>query len=307
MTGLSRLRLLTVLCALLAGPLAPLARAEVPLMALPMPADLASRQISVTVDAGLTHTRALPTEELRAARRAMLADAPVSPALLQALADQRDGLAAQRLVRHLLASGGSASDIAHYGSIAVASGRIWSLPATVAALRRLDPATEPHDRMAAHAAMLYPHAWAGNTLALDALIDLNGEGQLFGPLSERTRARIEAQAAKAGDGRTFLHLALALMRDPAPDDATRSRIRDYLGQARGGTHLGVQTAAAALLAQLEGRSGTAAIAASFPAAAPSDADLIAAEVAQMLVLTAGTPSGTPLGTASGTQPGGADQ
>jgi hypothetical protein len=291
MTGLSRLSLLVALCTALAVP--PMSRAEEPMapdpLMLPMPADLATRQISVTVDPGLTRTRSLPTEDLRAARRAMLADEPVTPAQLQALADRRDGLAAQRLVRHLLASGGSASDIAHYGSIAVATGRIWSLPAAVAAMRRLDPATEPPERVKGHAAMLYPHAWAGNTAALDALIDLNGEGRLFGPLSDRTRAKIEAQAAQAGDGRSFLHLALVLLRDPAPDDAIRTRIRDYLVQAQGGTHLGVRTTASALLARLEGRTGSSVAGSAASSAPPTEADLIAAEVARTLVLTAGVP------------------
>ena len=44
---------------------------------------------------------------------------------------------------------------------------------------------------------------AGNVLALDALIVLNGEGRLFGPMSDRTRDRIVAQAEQAGDGRAF--------------------------------------------------------------------------------------------------------
>jgi hypothetical protein len=234
-----------VIFTLLAAPL----RAETALI-LPFPPDLDSRQIVVTVDPGLTRTRALPAGELRDARVAMLADQDVAPDLLRALADRRDGLAALRLVRHLVANGGSASDIAYYGSIAVLTGRIWPLEDVVTALAELDPATEPADRVQMAIAALYPQAWAGNALALDALIMLNGEGRLFGAMSDRTRARIVEQAEQAGDGRVFLHLAVSELWG-SPTDENRARARVWLEQARGASHLGVATTATALLAQLD--------------------------------------------------------
>jgi len=215
---------------------------------LPFPAAAAARQISVTVDRGLTRTASLPTEALRQARRDMLAGLTIADADLAALADSRDGRAAQDYVRRLVSSGtGSASDIAYYGSIAVASGRVWTLPDAVKAMLTLDPATEPRDRVAAHIAMLYPHAWAGNTLALDALIALNGKGRLFGPMSEKTRARIVETGRRAGDGRVALQMAMAALRDPA--DPVAARI--WLTEAQGANHLGVRTTAAALLARLD--------------------------------------------------------
>ena len=59
--------------------------------------------------------------------------------------------------------------------------------------------------------MLYPHAWAGNTLALEAVVAFNGEGLLFGPLSERTRLRILNEAQEHGDGRVEFGMAMALL------------------------------------------------------------------------------------------------
>jgi hypothetical protein len=231
-----------------AAPATTLAAAPPPLV-LPIAAPRASRLIGVRVDPGLTRTRALPTEGLRAARKAMLAGETLADDSLRALAEQQDSLAAMHYVRRLAARGAPAPEIARFARIAVAAGRMAVLPDYVAALRALDPAATPRAEVAAHAAALYPQAWAGNTLALDAILDLNGAGRLFGPLSDKTRARIAAQAEAAGDGRTFLQMALAAMQDPAAD---RAQVRDYLTRAKGGSHPGVQAAAAALLARLDG-------------------------------------------------------
>lgn len=231
---------------LLSAPALP-ALAETPAL-LPFPAPAATRQISVTVDKGLTRTASLPTEALRQARRDMLAGKAIPDETLRALADRRDGRAAQDYVRRLLKSGtGTPSDIAYYASIAVASGRVWTLPDAVAAMHALDPATEPKERISVYAAMLYPHAWAGNGLALDALIALNGEGRLFGPMSAKTNARILETARKAGDGRVALQMALAALRDPEGAAAART----WLREAAGSDNLGIRTTATTLLARLD--------------------------------------------------------
>lgn len=227
---------------------APALRAETALLPLPFPADPAARRISVTVDPGLTRTAALPTQALRQARRDLQADKPVSDGDLRALADRRDGLAAQAWVRRMVASGqGTPSDIAFYGSIAVASGRVWTLPETVDAMLALDPATEPKERVKTYMAMLYPHAWAGNALAQDALIALNGEGRLFGPMSDKTRARLLETDRKTGAGRVALQLAVAALRDPADPAFART----CLDQAAASPHLAIRTTAAALRARLD--------------------------------------------------------
>jgi len=227
------------------------ARAQVPeqTIAMNVPPDLESSQISVKVTPGLTHTNRLPTKALRKARKDMVEGLEIPVADLRALADHGDGLAAQKYVRLLLAQvpEASASDIAYYGSIAVSTGRVWSLRDAVEAMSRLDPATEPAARKKTYVAMLYPHAWAGNSLALDAVIDLNGEGKLFGDLSEKTRQKILDQDAKNGDGRGALRLALILLQKPektAEDDAL---VRDYLGRALAGDNLAVRATAANLL------------------------------------------------------------
>lgn len=225
---------------------------------MPFPAPAAARQISVIVDKGLTRTASLPTEDLRQARRDLQADKVISDADLRTLADYRDGLAAQTYVRRLalVAAPDAAmrSDIAFYASIAVASGRVWTLPEGVAAMLTLDPATEPADRVKTYMAMLYPHAWAGNALAQDALIALNGEGRLFGPMSAKTRARLLETARKAGDGRVALQLAVAALRDRADPVAARA----LLTEAQSSTQLAISTAAAALLAGLDASAAAAA-------------------------------------------------
>ena len=224
------------------------------------PAPAAARRISVTVNKGLTRTASLPTAALRQARRDMLAGKVIPDADLRALADRRDGRAAQDYVRRLLKAGtGAPSDIAYYGSIAVASGRVWTLPDAVRAMHALDPATEPRARIAMHAAMLYPHAWAGNALALDALIALNGEGRLFGPMSEKTRARVLVASRKAGDGRVALQMAMVALRDPADPLAARL----WLTEAQVAGDLAIRTTAAALLARLD--APPAALASAAPA------------------------------------------
>ena len=248
---------LSVLAALLALP----AWAETPrgpTIPFLIPPAQDARRVSVTVDRGLRDSRRLPNDALRAARVALQAGDPVAVPDLRRLAEAGDGLAAQRYVRVLLADPASAdpSDIAYFSAIAVATGRIWTLVPMIEAMHRLDPATEPPARVRKLIDTIYPHAWAGNSLALDALLAFNGEGRLFGPLSDRTRQRILAQARKTGDGRTELSLALGILeaqrRAAAPDAAAMAQARDYLDLARGSDHLAVRTTAENLLRLLDG-------------------------------------------------------
>ena len=223
------------------------------LISMTIPPDPAHAQISVKVTKGLISTAKLPTPALRDARKALLDDKEVSPAALKALADHWDGLAAQKYVRYLLASvpDASPSDIAYYGTIAVSTGRVWTLPQVVAALRQIEPVTEPPERIKAYIAMLYPHAWAGNSLAMDAVIDLNGAGKLFGPMSKATEKRILTIGEKAGDGRIPLRLALALLQKPARTQADVDQARKYLNVAKTSTNLEVQVTAANLIGLIE--------------------------------------------------------
>ncbi len=233
--------------------------AETPQIAISIPSDPALANISVVVREGLASMAKLPDPALRQARADMLAGQDISIENLRALADFNDGLAAQKLVQRLQAAGGNnASDIAYYGSIAVSTGRVQSLRPAVAAMRTLDPATEPAERLRVYAAMLYPHAWAGNPLALDAVMDLNGIGKLFGPLSEATRAKIEEQGRKSNDGRVALRFAINLLNTPnvSPEDTARATA--YLTEAANADHFGIKTTATNLLAMLAARQAAVA-------------------------------------------------
>ena len=241
------LRLIAVMLLLAVGALANVALAQ-DAITMQIPPDPANAQISVTVTKGLVQSGKL-TPALRAARLAMQDGQDISPADLRALAELWDGLAAQKYVRHLQAheAGASPSDIAYFGTIAVSTGRVWSLRAVIEALHLLDPATEPKPRIKAYIAMLYPHAWAGNSLAMDAVIDLNGAGRLFGPMSVATQKRIMEQGNKAGDGRVPLRLALALLQKPGRSQADMETAKAFLTVARGARNLEVRVIASNLL------------------------------------------------------------
>ncbi len=210
-----------------------------------IPPDKTHRQVAVIVTKGLTSTKKLPTPELKDARKRMLAGKDVTPDELRALSDNGDGLAAQKYERFLVSTmaTSTASDIAYYGSIALGDGRVWALPAVVDALRHLDPATEPAERKKAYAAVLFPYAWAGNALALDAIIDLSGKDQLLGEMSKVTQDRIAAQGEKAGDGRVALRLAIALMQKPERSKADVGLAQHFLKRAQASDNLQVQATA----------------------------------------------------------------
>jgi hypothetical protein len=247
-----RYPVLAVLLLCLALPPAVQAETATPSLQMPLATDLSRRQISVVVTPGLTSTKKLPTPELRQARKDMFAGVDLPPETLRALADKGDGLAAQKYVRLLVRmDSASPSDVAYYGTIAVRTGRVWSLPDVVTALYQLDPATEPDDRKAAYAEMLYPHAWAGNTLALDAVIALNGEGKLFGLMSEATRQKIIERGTADGDGRVALQLAMTEARKPVRTEAETEALMQYLDLAAQGSDLAVRATAQNLLAVLK--------------------------------------------------------
>jgi len=215
-------------------------------------ADRASDKISVAVTPGVRRMSDLPDLFLRNARQRMQAGEAIPDAALRQLAILNEGLAAQRYARRLLArSGANPSDIAFYSAIAVGTGRVATLPDMIAAMRRLDPATESRARMRKYVQVLYAHAWAGNRMALNAVIEFNGRGRLFGALSDATRDRILAQAAKAGDGRVELQMAVQLL-ETRPLTETETRwAQEYLARAGQSGHPGIAAAALSLARQLD--------------------------------------------------------
>ncbi|MCF6234276.1 MAG: hypothetical protein L3J36_14425 [Rhodobacteraceae bacterium] len=218
---------------------------------LAFPFDLESRQIAVEVRPGLRSTRSLPNAALRQARLGMLANQVVSDENLRALADHGDGLAALKYVRLLVSrhtgQRAHASDIAYYAAIAVGTGRIWPLRDMITAMRLLNPETEPKNRVREYIAVLYAHAWAGNTMALDAVVEFNGDGLLFGAMSDATRAKILAQSKVNGNGRVELRLAIRLMiKSKRPAEETELA-KTYLVQASGSDNLAIKATAENLL------------------------------------------------------------
>ncbi len=213
----------------------------------------ASKTISVVVSRGLVSNRPLRSNTLRNARTRMQQGGEVNPRTLRALAQAGDGLAAQHYVRWMLAQEKAAnpSDLAYYAAIAIGTGRVWTLRNMIEAMHQLDPQTEPRARIRKYIQVLYPHAWAGNTLALQAVVEFNGEGRLFGPLSEKTRLRIQQEVGKNGDSRIGLGIAMGLLErnrasaTPNPDDLAYAR--QLLAQATTSTHLAVATSAQNLL------------------------------------------------------------
>lgn len=248
----------TILCALVAAFLAGQSAAQ----SIPVPfSDTAdTRQISVTVAPGIRSMSQVRDRDLQVLREQMHAGEPVSSEGLRALADLGDGLAAQRYVRRMLAEdedGIDNSDIAYYAAIAVGSGRVWTLPEMVAAMHRIPPGSESQARINKYMEVLYAHAWEGNTLALDAVQAFNGEGRLFGPLSEATRQQMLDQARANGDGRVEIGLALRLMerfdRENGLSVEEMVELNRLLERAANANHLGVSVSARAMIEQLDRR------------------------------------------------------
>jgi hypothetical protein len=205
-------------------------------------------RIGVTVFPGLASNAGLP-DRLRAARQAMHRGETLPPETLRELADRRDGLAAQRYVDWLRVDAGSPTDIATYAAIAAGTGRIALLDDFIAALYHLDPATEPAERTSLYMTVLYAHAWEGNLLALDAVVDLNGDDRLFGALSERTRDRIFAADTAHAPGRGALRLALSLLSTEHRSLAQEALLDAALAHAAASGHPGNSAIAVSLLAR----------------------------------------------------------
>lgn len=214
---------------------------------LGMPPDPVAAQIAVVTDKGLTKTKQLPTAALRSARRALLAGERLADDDLRALADRRDGNAAWRLAKRLRAANGAPSDIAHYAAIAAGQGRVYALATMIDAMALLQPGAEPPARLRLLVGVLYAHAWAGNSVALDAVVAFNGEGRLLGALSDGTRARI-LQQGKTMDGRVELRLALDIVAQKAPGADDLALAKGYLERAANSRNLAVKATAQNVLA-----------------------------------------------------------
>lgn len=210
----------------------------------PLPGSAESRKISVVVDRGITHTNQLPSR-LRPIRKAMVGGAEMSDADLRSLAERGDGLAALWLTKRLVAEGlpEHKAEIAFLASIAAGAGRVSTLDEMIEALYLLQPGQLPRAKLRKVIRVLYAHAWAGNTRALGAVIDLNGPDRLFGAMSETTRDRLLATGRELGTGQIELRLALKLLTETPDDAAARTRALGYLIRAERMGDLAVRTMA----------------------------------------------------------------
>lgn len=224
---------------------------------IPIYDDKEKRLVSVEVIRGLERTTSLDDPELRDARRRMNAGETISDEHLRGLAENRDGLAAIKYVERLVEKGvrENASDIAFFASTAVGTGRVWPLPEMIDAMRYIDPATEPEERIKRYIAVIYAHAWAGNSLALDAVIEFNGPGKLFGEMGNATRRRLEEQARLADNGRIELRLALKLLETESLSEREQDLVRGYLETVSKSEVLGMRAIALNLTGLLEEKYG----------------------------------------------------
>ena len=224
---------------------------------IPIYDDKEKRLVSVEVIRGLERTTSLDDPELRDARRRMNAGETISDEHLRGLAENRDGLAAIKYVERLVEKGvrENASDIAFFASTAVGTGRVWPLPEMIDAMRYIDPATEPEERIKRYIAVIYAHAWAGNSLALDAVIEFNGPGKLFGEMGNATRRRLEEQARLADNGRIELRLALKLLETESLSEREQDLVRGYLETVSKSEVLGMRAIALNLTGLLDEKYG----------------------------------------------------
>jgi hypothetical protein len=224
---------------------------------IPIYDDKEKRLVSVEVIRGLERTTSLDDPELRDARRRMNAGETISDEHLRGLAENRDGLAAIKYVERLVEKGvrENASDIAFFASTAVGTGRVWPLPEMIDAMRYIDPATEPEERIKRYIAVIYAHAWAGNSLALDAVIEFNGPGKLFGEMGNATRRRLEEQARLADNGRIELRLALRLLETESLSEREQDLVRGYLETVSKSEVLGMRAIALNLTGLLDEKYG----------------------------------------------------
>lgn len=210
-------------------------------------APAATRKISVVVDKGITRTRQLPVS-LRPLRKAMIANRPLSEGDLRKLAERGDGLAALRYTKLLLDRGlaQNATGVAYFGAIAAGAGRISVLDDMIEALHLLQPGDLGPEELGRAIRTLYGHAWAGNTMALAALLDLNGKDRLLGEMSEKTRLRLLETGQRLADGRIELHMAMKLLAGGNRDKPTLTRADGYLLRAERMGDVTIKTMAANL-------------------------------------------------------------
>ena len=233
----------------------PVTRVEADTFPIPFNVEAESTEVAVVLRRRPFRTRDLPWGPLRDARRQMNAGEEISEDDLRAIAEYGDGLAAHKYVQILTDRGirNNASDVAFFSAIALETGRIWPLDEFVIALRHLDPETEPDRRVQRYISVLYPYAWAGNRLALEAVIEHNGEGRLFGALSTATAERIRETRESVSDDYSIIRETVTLLEQDYLTASERLRVIGYLSILKASESLPLRTAGYNLSPLIENR------------------------------------------------------
>ncbi|MEK1888624.1 MAG: hypothetical protein AAAB35_13860 [Phyllobacterium sp.] len=198
---------------------------------------------------GITRTDQLPSAQLQSIRKRMISQRSVAYREVQTLADKGDGLAALFVGKRLSANPDLTADAIHYYTIACSTGRAGAVGPLVSLLAR-DPANLSEARLRYAETTLRDHAARGNPVAAAALIRFYKSGHPFG-LNLKVAEDLQRQAAKGGDGKTALDLAIAMISEGLPDESDRAEALNYLHIAERSNDLKVKTIAAAVVRSLE--------------------------------------------------------
>lgn len=170
--------------------------------------------VDFVFDNRVTHTRDLPSEALRAARKRMVTGGKISNNELRALADAGDGLAAYRFAKLLQTSvpPAKAGSAAHYYAIAAYTGRAFAVPPLVQLLEAEGADYRP-SLLEQSLNALTVQAISGNAKAAQSLAKMYDKGVPFG-LNPK-QAQHFAAIAGQDDPAAALKLGISLINDPA--------------------------------------------------------------------------------------------
>jgi hypothetical protein len=189
--------------------------------------------------------------ELLATHKRLVAHKAIPYKALQALADAGDQMGAYTLAGRLETSNDPnlLPAAAHYYSMAAFNGRIIAVRPLVGLL---DASGEGFNAKVLKSAQdaLEKQAQHRNPEATAALIRFYGAKPIFGSDPKRLRY-ILARAAKTGDGKAALDLAVAVMSSGKLTEAGKADALNFLQLARHSDNLGIQTMAENLIRQVE--------------------------------------------------------
>lgn len=203
--------------------------------------------VDFVFDNAVRRTNDLPTAQLRAARRRMIAGETLRFDDLRALADAGDGLAAFRLARLMQdsATPDTTGTKAHYYAIAAYTGRDFAVP-PLARLLAQEGAGYSTARLRHSLNAMTVQAISGNSIAATLLGQMYAEGVPFGKDLAQAQYFL-AMADGGGDPQAALQLGISLLSDPADIAADHAGARAALMLAGAGADLAVRVTAENLL------------------------------------------------------------